>query len=155
MRRRTLDETVVGIVAYSEGKKVKLGGLPMKCALIFTTSRLIVAKIASFLTMIAPIVPVVGSAIANLATKNPSELAALSPEEIIKSDKNNYSLPYSGIKKVQIMHGTFPNERWGAMIWTAKDRYNYLIYTREDSDRFLDLVRTTMPEVEVALPKNW
>lgn len=150
-----MDDTVVGIVGYSEGRKVKLGGVPMKCALIFTKNRLIVAKIASFLTTITPIIPIVGTAITSLATKNPSELAKLNPEEIIKSDKDNYSLPYSEIKKVQMMYGTFPVERWGVMIWMSKDRYNHLLYTREDFINFLNLVKRTMPEVEVILPKKW
>ena len=139
-----MNEEVLGIIAPIEGKGKgsRWGGIK-RYALIFTSNRVIVAKLADFLTIFAGALGTVGSLIDDLVSKKPSDLAGMSIEDILKADKDNYAIPHSDIIKVEIKKKGFITK---PSIWisTATKKHIFLILNEEMFDRCVNLVHTTL-----------
>lgn len=117
-----------------------------KYALFFTTERLMVVKLTGVKTMLAEgFLGPLGNVYSNITSKKLKDLTGMSFDEVLKSDKDNFILPYSEIIKVTIRKGKIV-KTWTTIIFTKKDKYNYVFYNEETYGRFIEIVKRVMPE---------
>jgi len=117
-----------------------------KYALFFTTERLMVVKLTGVKTMLAEgFLGPLGNVYSNITSKKLKDLTGMSFDEVLKSDKDNFILPYSEIIKVTMRKGKIV-KTWTTIIFTKKDKYNYVFYNEETYGRFIEIVKRVMPE---------
>jgi len=139
-------EGILGIVAPTEGKgKGSAWGGAKKFALVFTSDRIIVAKLAGFLAILGGAIGGIGGLYDRVVSKKPEELAGMTLEDILKEDKDNYALPYSEMVKVEMKRGGFTSSP-GVFFNTAKKKHVFVFSKEDGYNRCLSLVRATMPD---------
>lgn len=117
-----------------------------KYALFFTTERLMVVKLTGVKTMLAEgFLGPLGNVYSNITSKKLKDLTGMSFDEVLKSDKDNFILHYSEIIKVTMRKGKIV-KTWTTIIFTKKDKYNYVFYNEETYGRFIEIVKRVMPE---------
>jgi len=141
-----MDEKILGIIAPTEGKgKGSAWGGAKKFALVFTSDRLIVAKLAGFLTLLGGALGGIGGLYDRMASKKPEELAGMTIEDILKTDKDNYAIPYSEIVKVEMKKGGFISSP-GVFFNTAKKKHVFVFSKKDGYNNCLNLVSVTIPD---------
>lgn len=119
----------------------------VQCRLVFTTTRLIVAR-KGFLETGGEVGPgggvqggLAGAIVGRLQKKKLEELKQLSPESILKSNKKNFDVPYSEITKAEV------GKRWKTSclyIYSTKDVYKFGLGIKlEDVE---NSIRSLLPE---------
>jgi hypothetical protein len=143
-----MNEDILGIVAPTEGKGkggVRWGGTIKRFALVFTSDRLIVTKLAGLLTILGGSLGDMGSLLASRLTKKTSELAGMPLEEILKADKDNYAIQYSDIVKVDMKKRGLIGSP-GIIISTATEKHVFVILREEGFRSCVDLVNATLSD---------
>lgn len=144
--RTLMVERILGIITPAEGKgKGSAWGGPKKFALVFTSDRLVIVKLAGFLALLGGAIGGIGGIYDRMVTKKPEELLGMSIEDILKDDKDNYAIPYSEIVKVVMKKGGFISDPT-VFFNTAKKKHLF-VFTKENGyNNCLNLVRATMPD---------
>ena len=149
-----MDETVLGIIAPTEGKGkggVRWGGTIKRFALIFTPTSVIMIKLAGFLKNLAGAVGqlfdqtgVVSRLFDRSVRKKLSELTGQSLDELLQSDKDNYVIPYAEIVKVEMKKGGFISD---PNIWisTKTEKHIFVILKKEHYKSGVDIVSAALP----------
>ena len=143
-----MSEELLGVISHTEGRGK--GRFMKRFALVFTSERILVAKITGTLGVaLSGLSGVVGELermALNRKVKEKSEkFTSVSVEDILKADKDNYAIPYSEILKVEMKKGGFlwpPN----ISIQTKDKKYSFKILEKKEYDRYVDLVRTALPD---------
>ena len=143
-----MDETVFGVIAPTEGKGkggVRWGGTIKRFALIFTSDRVIMLKLAGFLTILAGGLGVIGQLYDQAVSKKLSELTGMSFDELLRSDKDNYSIPYSDIVKVDMKKGRFFSSR-NIWISTATEKHIFVLLKKEEFKNYVNIVSAALAD---------
>ena len=144
-----MDEEVLCIITPTEGGRVRWNPMARKLgryALFFTTERLMVVKLTGVKTILAEgFLGPLGNVISDITSEKLKDLTGMSFDEVLKSDKDNFVLPYSEINKVAMRKGRIV-KTWTTLIFTKKDKYNYVFYDEETYGRFIEIVKRVMPE---------
>ena len=143
-----MDETVFGVIAPTEGKGkggVRWGGTIKRFALIFTSDRVIMLKLAGFLTILAGGLGVIGQLYDQAVSKKLSELTGMSFDELLLSDKDNYSIPYSDVVKVDMKKGRFISS---TSIWisTATEKHVFALLKKEEFKNYVNIVSAALAD---------
>jgi len=112
------EEEILGVlVAEEQRKKLRPA---FRCHLFFTNTRLIVTKREALKEFAGFLVGgFVGYSLAIKSDKKQAEkIKELSPDEILKSDRENYEIPYSKISKVELKKYSKMMWPYSAEIWT-------------------------------------
>ena len=149
-----MDEVVLGIIGPAEGKGkggVRWRGTVKRFALIFTTTRVIMIKLAGFLTILAggldmfgPL-GMFGQLYERARAKKLSDLTGHSLDELLESDKDNYTLPYADIVKVEMKKGRFLGN---TSIWisTETEKHIFALLKKEGFQHYVDIVTAALPD---------
>lgn len=133
--------------------------------LCFTSNRIIVAKTGGggAATGAKIAFGLIGRALADRAEKKRREsLEKLSPESVLKSDKHNFAVPYSGIVRVEMRKVSpyakrvkiIADQKFGDYMKKKKDettqKYVYIyeeeIKTKKEFEDHVNLVRSVLPD---------
>lgn len=136
---------------------VKKGIFKTYYRLIFTDQRIIQAVTVSSTSTASKYVPttlaggfLLGSSVGNymndrMEKKVIEELKKLDPEDILKLDESNFSIPYSNIKK--ILMEKFRHFHDGKItIFTTEKDYSYELRFESMFDKWVNLVKTVIPD---------
>jgi hypothetical protein len=149
-----MDEVVLGIIGPAEGKGkggVRWRGTVKRFALIFTTTRVIMIKLAGFRSIVAGGLDVFGplgifgQLYARARAKKLSDLMGRSLDELLESDKDNYTLPYSDIVKVEMKKGRLLGN---TSIWisTETEKHIFALLKKEEFQHYVNIVSTALPD---------
>jgi hypothetical protein len=105
---------------------------------------MVAAKLAGFLTILAGGLGDAGDVFARWRSVKTRDLASMSIEDILRSDKDNYALKYSDIIKVEIVKPRFFGQG-GILIHLAKERHSFVMLTEEGFRNCVELVSAVMP----------
>jgi len=142
-----MEERIFGIVAPAEGKgKGSAWGGPKKFALVFTSDRLVIVKLAGFLALFGGAIGGIGGLYDHMVSKKPEELLGMSIEDLLKDDKDNYAIPYSEIVKVVMKKGGWISDPT-VFFNTAKKKHLFVLTKEDGYHRCLSLVSATMPNI--------
>ena len=121
------EEEVLGVLAAEEQRK-KLRPA-FRCHLFFTNTRLIVTKRGALKELVGLLSGGLDGYWEAMQSdqKKAEKIAELSPDEILRSDGENYEIPYSQISKVELKKYFMLMWPYTAEIWT---------YTKEKETKF-------------------
>jgi len=132
----------------------------------FTTNRVIVAKTGSALGASLLFGAIGAGVAAHREKKRREELEKLSPESVLKSDKSNFAIPYSGIVRVEMKKKRFSgsisllaDQKFGKDMKkkrdkaTGEDFYGYeKTIDKKSFEDNVNFLRSVLPSKVVMLP---
>ncbi|MFW6110820.1 MAG: hypothetical protein ACOC6H_02160 [Thermoproteota archaeon] len=146
-------EKILGLIEHTEGK-VK-GWRMKKWALIFTEDRLVVSKISGTMGVVLSSLGGIAGSVARRdirgkISEKSEEAQAMSVEEILEADEENFAIPYEEIQRVEMKKGGLLSAT-SFTFKTEEGDYSFNLIDRKKFKPYSQMIKEILPqEINIA-----
>jgi len=143
-----MSEKILGVIGNTEGKGK--GRTMKRWFLIFASDKVIALKMSGTLglalsSLSGILAELERADVKRRIKKMEREVKQSSLEELIKADKDNFTIPYSDIERVEMSKGGLLSPTRIRFL-TAGKTYSFNLLERKRFGEYVDLIRTIFPE---------